>query len=800
MPRLRLLAALAAFAAISIVFARPAHAAWPHDASTNVPVCVAANEQTNPTSVSDGAGGAIVTWMDNRSGTYDIYAQRISAAGIPLWTTNGVALCTAAGDQSYPTIISDGAGGAIVTWRDYRSGVFFHIYAQRISAAGTPQWTANGVGLCTAVGNQYSPTITSDGAGGAIVTWNDLRGATYDIYAQRISAAGTPQWTADGVALCTATGDQVFPTITSDGTGGAIVTWYDSRGANYDIYAQRISAAGTPQWTANGVALCTAVGNQYSPTITSDGAGGAIVTWYDVRVVSYDIYAQHISATGTLQWSANGVALCTAVGNQISPTITSDGTGGAIVTWYDARGANYDIYAQRISAAGTLQWTADGAALCTAASDQIYPTITSDGTGGAIVTWMDYRSGAYDIYAQRISAAGTLQWTIDGAALCTAMGSQANPTITSDGGGGAIVTWQDSRSFTGTDIYSQRVDAFGYLAAEPTLASVRDVPFDQGSMVKVSWQGSYLDALSDPNMTVYDVLRSVPGSIAANRLRRGGTLAASLQQMKADGDLIALAMNGQVYYWERVTSLSALHYISTYSYIGTTLQDSVSANNPKTAFMVVARNSANSMFWLSQPDSGYSVDNLPPAAPAPFTGQYSAGSAKLHWNRNTEADLAGYKLYRGSNAAFVPGAGNLVSTLADTGYIDAAAAPYIYKLMAVDSHGNESPVATLTPTGTLGVGDGAALQLAFAPPSPNPARGSTMLEFTLPQAGHVRLSVFDAAGRRAQTLRDAETAAGSHREAFALHDEAGRELAAGLYLVRLETAGHVITRRLAVVR
>jgi hypothetical protein len=215
--------------------------------------------------------------------------------------------------------------------------------------------------------------------------------------------------------------------------------------------------------------------------------------------------------------------------------------------------------------------------------------------------------------------------------------------------------------------------------------------------------------------------------------------------------------------------------------------------------MVVARGYTGK-YWLSAPASGYSVDNIPPKTPAPFTGQYAAGSTKLHWDRNSEADLAGYKLYRGNNAAFVPGAGNLVSTLADTGYVDAAAAPYIYKLTAVDSHGNESPVATLTPTGTLGVGDGAALELAFAAPSPNPARGSTTLEFTLPQAGHVRLSVFDAAGRRVQTLHDGEMAAGAHREAFALRDDAGRDLAAGLYLVRLETAGRVITRRLAAVR
>ena len=62
----------------------------------------------------------------------------------------------------------------------------------------------------------------------------------------------------------------------------------------FDIYAQRVNAAGSPQWTADGVALCTAANDQRDPTIVSDGAGGAIVTWDDRRNGGYDIYAQHV--------------------------------------------------------------------------------------------------------------------------------------------------------------------------------------------------------------------------------------------------------------------------------------------------------------------------------------------------------------------------------------------------------------------------------------------------------------------------------------------------------------------------
>jgi len=461
--------------ALALLLPHSASAAWPADPNVNVPLCTATGDQFYPTIVSDGAGGVIVTWMDYRNGNYDIYAQRISATGAVQWLASGVALCTATGTQQYPTIVSDGAGGAIVTWYDYRNGTNYDIYVQRISADGTIQWTDDGVALCTAAGGQLNPTVVSDGAGGAIVTWFDYRsGGTSDIYAQRISAGGSVQWAANGVALCTAGGTQQYPTIVSDGAGGAIVTWFDPRSgtSNTDIYAQRISATGVVQWLANGVALCTAAFRQDYPTIVSDGAGGAIVTWYDYRSgTNYDIYIQRISADGTIQWTADGVALCAATGTQWVPTIVSDGAGGAIVTWYDQRSGNWDIYAQRIAASSAVSWTADGVALCTATGEQSYPTIASDGAGGAIVTWYDYRSGtSYDIYAQRIAAGGSVQWVANGVALCTATGTQQYPTIVSDGGSGAIVTWYDNRSGN-YDIYAQRVQANGQLGGDVT-----DVP------------------------------------------------------------------------------------------------------------------------------------------------------------------------------------------------------------------------------------------------------------------------------------------------------------------------------------
>jgi hypothetical protein len=474
----------AAVSGLALLVPRPATAAWPADPAVNVPACTAADDQDYSASVPDGGApggggsGVIITWVDYRSGNGDIYAQRISADGTVQWAANGVAICTAAGDQRSPVIVPDGVGGAIIIWQDGRNGTY-DIYARRITATGIVQWGANGVALCTASGNQWHPAGISDGAvpgdsgSGAIVVWQDQRGGSSndDLYAQRILARGTVQWTANGVALCTATGPQGSISLAPGGVApavggtGAIVAWDDYRsGSDFDIYAQKLSAAGAVQWTADGAALCTATGGQYSPTLVADGAAGAIVTWFDSRSGNYDIYAQRVLAGGGVLWTAQGVALCADPGQQYYPTLVSDGAAGAIVTWFDSRSGGYDIYAQRISATGTAPWTANGVALCTAAGTQWYPAIVSDSHGGAIVTWTDSRSATYDIYAQRISAGGATQWTVGGVALCSAAGWQELGTVVADGAGGAIATWTDGRG-NDIDLYAQRVRANGSLGS-----------------------------------------------------------------------------------------------------------------------------------------------------------------------------------------------------------------------------------------------------------------------------------------------------------------------------------------------
>src|SRR5690242_8779205 len=89
------------------------------------------------------------------------------------------------------------------------------------------------------------------------------------------------QWTNGGVAISTGTGNQNEESIIYDGQGGMIAAWEDNRGANQDIYAQKIDSTGAAIWTANGLGVAVVTGAQGSPALTSDGSGGAIIAWED---------------------------------------------------------------------------------------------------------------------------------------------------------------------------------------------------------------------------------------------------------------------------------------------------------------------------------------------------------------------------------------------------------------------------------------------------------------------------------------------------------------------------------------
>ncbi len=436
-----------------------------------VPICEASQTQQNIRMAPDGSGGAIIVWEDFRSGEADIYAQRIDENGVEQWNTNGVAVCNATFSQLKPVIVSDGSGGAIIAWEDWRATPNpAIIYAVRISSDSGgvhPAWSgASEIKLRDVTTfDQFSPEIAISGPGEAIVVWEETNAIDHAIYAQRIDSAGNLSWTG-GLAVSTGTAYKNCPEVVRADTDNVIVTWQDFRnGSDYDIYAHRIdipSGILDSNWDINGSTVTTANGNQEIPEIVADGEGGAIITWTDYRQTATepDIYAQRISSAGAQLWTNNGIPICDKQGGQKNPVIIRNLSGGttigAIIAWEDMRtDPAGDIYAEGVNRDEPPTMDEEDMLVAGGIDSQRSICLVSDNMEGAIGTWIENNR---KIFAQRRDENGQPVWsTYPGVLVCEGTQLINDIEIVSDGSGGIIVAWEAGVVAGDYNIFAQKV-------------------------------------------------------------------------------------------------------------------------------------------------------------------------------------------------------------------------------------------------------------------------------------------------------------------------------------------------------
>ncbi len=396
--------------------------------------------------VDDSLPGVLVECTDFRGGpSLAFQAQRIRSDGTidDAWSA-GSRFCLGATDGVAPVQVSDGAGGLLIIWVDDRTGEA-DLRAQRFVSGGglAPGWPLDGIDLCRAPGAQQDPAACSDGAGGAIVVWQDFRSdGSGDLFAQRVIATGAVLWDPAGMALSAAPGEQGSVTCASDGAGGAFVAWQDRRDDDAAIRVLRMD--GTGLVIVPEVPLASGSRPHRAPRIAGDGAGGAYVAWLagEGRVLALRLGSQGEPAAG---WPSAGVVASAQDAAANSMTLVAHDTAGVSLLWSDRSHGNGDIVAQRLRGDGTLAWAPGGVALSQDAAEQFAPAAVADTSGGLIVAWEDHREGPADIVAARLTAQGVLAWDSAGVAVCRLAGEQFDVALVSDGAGGALAAWSDAR-------------------------------------------------------------------------------------------------------------------------------------------------------------------------------------------------------------------------------------------------------------------------------------------------------------------------------------------------------------------
>src|SRR5262245_17471190 len=145
--------------------------------------------------------------------------------------------------------------------RSWRIGVLATVMAVLLSNR-VGAWTTDGVEVLTSVASGRTVTdiqTLPDGSGGCWIAWADNRSGSFDIYLQGVNSEGVPQFTADGVVVCNASGDQTQPRLAADIGGNVLLCWEDRRYAStlgVDVFLQRVTGTGqvATGWPTNGLA------------------------------------------------------------------------------------------------------------------------------------------------------------------------------------------------------------------------------------------------------------------------------------------------------------------------------------------------------------------------------------------------------------------------------------------------------------------------------------------------------------------------------------------------------------------
>ncbi|MCE5252080.1 T9SS type A sorting domain-containing protein [bacterium] len=83
---------------------------------------------------------------------------------------------------------------------------------------------------------------------------------------------------------------------------------------------------------------------------------------------------------------------------------------------------------------------------------------------------------------------------------------------------------------------------------------------------------------------------------------------------------------------------------------------------------------------------------------------------------------------------------------------------------------------------------------------PNPFNPSTTIEFTLPEAGLTKLSVYNIAGQKVRGLVSGNMTAGNHTVVWDGRDDSGAPVSAGIYFARLTCGGRTVSGKMVMVK
>ena len=362
---------------------------WNPDPAQNIHVTNLGGDQVIPRIVTGDNGDFYVAWFSNPNGeNYDVRMQRYDAQGNAQWGENGRLIS----DNKSATWISDYAftkdndGNLILIFQDIRSGNS-NIFAYKFSPDGEPLWGEDGMQVTDTEGFVGpSPTTVSTPDHIALLWDQDAEDAP-KLVIQKLTSDGEKVWGEEGLVVPGQEADSFMQGNIVSGGGDQIILIYGiekQAGTQImTIYAQKLDGDGNSIWNGGQpISLHDSVPFFIRPSLVSDGAGGAYVSWYTTELKGF---VQHLDADGQFLMPEGGAPLVASGTNlQIAPDLQfSPEKNELFVFWTDtdARQSVRGLSGQKMSPVGELLWGDNGrnyVEMTRAGLNLVTPRLTGD--------------------------------------------------------------------------------------------------------------------------------------------------------------------------------------------------------------------------------------------------------------------------------------------------------------------------------------------------------------------------------------------------------------------------------------
>jgi hypothetical protein len=192
------------------------------------------------------------------------------------------------------------------------------------------------------------------------------------------------------------------------------------------------------------------------------------------------------------------------------------------------------------------------------------------------------------------------------------------------------------------------------------------------------------------------------------------------------------------------------------------------------------------------------VDTAPPSAPTGVTAAQQSGAVRVNWSPNSEADLAGYDVYRALSAGGPFTAIN-GSTVTATEYLDdtvpSGAETVWYQVTARDNSGNESARSSATSLSLVTQVTAWVLETGY--PNPSAAGTTVRIPVVAPSSGgDAVMEIVNDSGQRVRRLGLGTLSPGATEVPWDGRNDGGREVAPGVYTAWLIAGPTRVSARL----